>query len=227
MSCKGIIYYTDNRLDDKLANSVRGLISQSGLPIVSVSLAPLDFGLNISLPLKRDYLTMFKQILVGLWASTADFVFFCEHDVLYHPSHFEFTPKHNDVYYYNNNAVKWRLSDNKVVRYDCRWLSQICASRRILIEHYTRKIQMIEVEGNRLWKWRFEPGTKSGIDRYDTERWESDCPNIDVRHGRNLTGTARFDPDEFRDRPERSCPNFRELSLDKLDGWDNPWMLVS
>jgi len=221
MSCKGIIYYTDNRLDDRIASGVRRQIAASNLPIVSVSLKPLEFGKNICVPYRRGYLTLFKQILVGLWAAESDYIFMCEHDVLYHPSHFEFVPQRDDVYYYNNNAYKWNIKTGQVVSYDCWWLSQLCASRKILIEHYTRKIQIIESEGKKLWNWRFEPGTKRGIDTYQTRHWKSDHPNIDIRHGKNLTGMKRFHPSEFRGNPDKVCPNFKETSLDKLSGWNN------
>ena len=51
---------------------------------------------------------MFKQILAGLEALDTDIVFFCEHDVLYYPSHFDFRPLKKDVIYYNTNVWKVR-----------------------------------------------------------------------------------------------------------------------
>ena len=53
---------------------------------------------------------MFKQILSALEAQDTDIVYFCEHDVLYDPSHFEFTPPKKDVWYYNVNV--WKLDAN-------------------------------------------------------------------------------------------------------------------
>ena len=86
---KGIIYYTDNQLREPIFSIVQELISLSGLPITSVSLLPLDFGDNFVLSLKPGYITMIKQIIKALEQSKADLVYFCEHDVLYPPSHFD------------------------------------------------------------------------------------------------------------------------------------------
>ena len=83
---KGILYYTDNVLDEGLAETVRDHIKKVGLSIVSVSLKPIDFGKNIVFDGERGYLTMFKQILTGLKAHDSKYIFMCEHDVLYHPS---------------------------------------------------------------------------------------------------------------------------------------------
>src|SRR6185503_4541375 len=64
----GLIYYTDSRLEPGLANLVREQIKRgcNGHQVISVSLAPLDFGdFNIHVPYERGVLTMFKQILAG------------------------------------------------------------------------------------------------------------------------------------------------------------------
>lgn len=219
---KNIIYYTDNRLNRKLTNTVREHILKAGLPIVSVSLEPIDFGRNIHLKLKRGHSTLYKQILTGLKASDADVVFFCEHDVLYHPSHFDFTPKYRDVYYYDGNVVKYRLSDRKIIQYDCKWLSQICAYREHLIRHYTKRLKMIEA-GKKAWG--FEPGTGQSrlVDRYDAENYWGEYPCIDIRHGRNATGVNRMDPSEFKNK--KNCQNFRVVDIDDVKGWDKEFLM--
>src|SRR3972149_11579423 len=104
---KGIIYYTDNRLIEPLFSVCQKYILASGLPIVSTSLAPINFGKNIVVAGKPGYVTMVDQIVTALEASTADYVFFCEHDVLYHKSHFDCLPPKDDVYYYNMNNWRW------------------------------------------------------------------------------------------------------------------------
>lgn len=213
---KEIIYYTDNTLDNKwLGSLVKEYILKSNLPILSVSLKPIEFGKNIHYIGKRGHSNMFKQILTGLKESTAEYVFLCEHDVLYHPSHFDFVPKRDDIYYYNNNVWKYKPVTGKIIGYDCRWLSQICASREILISHYEKKMEFIEA-GQRAYG--FEPGTKnSKIKDYNTEWWESDHPNIDIRHGRNFTGTARMSQSEFRDKS--TCRNWKEIKITDITGW--------
>lgn len=82
---KGIVYYTDNRLDPLIAQACQRQLDAAagGRQIVSVSLQPLAWAENIVLPLERGYLTMFRQILAGIEASRADVIFLAEHDVLY------------------------------------------------------------------------------------------------------------------------------------------------
>lgn len=214
---KGIVYYTDNKLDEKILKKCQEQILKSELPIVSVSLHPLDFGTNITLPLERGYLTMFKQILAGLEASTADIIFFCEHDVLYHPSHFDFTPS-DKKYYYNTNVWKVRTTDGHAMRVDdCRQLSGLCAYRDTLITHYKERIRRVEAEGFSR-KMGFEPGThnrKERVDDIKSEKWESEYPNIDIRHSQNLT-SSRWSPEEFRD--QRYTIGWREAK--EVEGWD-------
>jgi hypothetical protein len=200
---KGILYYTDNQLNLKIARRVQKQLNSIGLPITSVSLKPMPhFGRNIHLPLRRSYITMFQQILAGLESMTEDIVFFCEHDVLYHPSHFDFTPSDQNLYYYNTNV--WRYnSDTKVyVRTDdCRQVSGLCGYRKLLIEHYRKRLELIEKQGFSR-KMGFEPGTHGREERVDdikSEKWESEFPNIDIRHGSNLT-ESKWKPEDYRNK---------------------------
>jgi hypothetical protein len=207
---KGIVYYTDNRLDPKIMVAVQEQLKKIGLPITSVSLKPLDFGENIVLPLERGHLTMFKQILAGLEASKADIVYFCEHDVLYHPSHFEFTPPRKDVYYYNENTWKVDKETGRALFYYCKQTSGLCTYRDLAIQHYKERIKRVEAEGRFPRRMGFEPGTHSppnGVDHYKAEAYWSEVPNVDIRHEGNLTAN-RWSQDQFRS--QRSCRGWTE-----------------
>lgn len=218
---KGIVYYSDNRLNLKIAKACQRNLKKIGLPIVSASLKPMDFGQNIHLPLKRGVLTMCKQILAGLEKSTADIIFLAEADVLYHPSHFEFTPEKTDVYYYNTNVWKVRASDGHSLKVDdCKQLSGLCAYRELLITHFKERIRRIEVEGFTR-KMGFEPGTHrrpERVDDYRAESWQSDWPNIDIRHDGNMTA-SRWRKDQFRN--QRYTKGWTEARADQIEGWDN------
>ncbi|MEX0909999.1 MAG: hypothetical protein WDZ75_01760 [Candidatus Paceibacterota bacterium] len=196
---KNIIYFTDNRLDEKIDREVRAQLLSIGLPIVSASLQPMDFGKNIHLPLQRGYETYFKQILAALEASTSDVIFFCEHDVLYHPSHFDFDPPRKDTFYYDHNWWKVRLPDGHAVHWDADQVSGLCAYRELLIPHY-RKI--VEEFNRDKFNRRFEPGSGTHSDS-----WKCAEPAVDIRYDSNLT-RSKWSLADFRDK--RTAKNFQE-----------------
>lgn len=209
---KGIIYYTDNQLDPVIFNKCRkhlfNIARKLALPVVSCSLKPINFGKNIVLDLKRGYLTMFKQQLAALEASTADIIFFCEHDVLYHPSHFEFTPSKRDAFYYNQNWWKIR-SDGLAVHWDADQVSGLCVYRDKAIEFYRQRIKDFEADN---FDRKFEPESGEG-----SEVWWSPFPIIDIRHRGNLTYN-KWGLDDFRKK--ETAVNFQESTVDKIPGWE-------
>jgi len=215
---KGIVFYTDNKLALKIGRRVQNNLRKMNLPISSVSLKPMGhFGNNIHLKRKRGYLTMFHQILTGLEASKAKIIFFCEHDIIYHPSHFEFVPERSDIFYYNENVYKVRTDDGYAVHYPCRQTSGLCAYRDLLIKHYRKRIDVVEAWGYSN-KIGFEPGThsrKERIDDYKSEGWMSEYPNIDLRHKGNLT-PSRWSPDKFRNKPKIW------IETNDIPGWGDP-----
>ncbi len=223
---KGAIYYTDFNVDDTVAEYVRQSIKVGIKRIVSVSLnKPVELGDNITLQAERGYLTMFKQILLGLEALETDIVFFTEHDVMYHPSHFDFVPPSKDKYYYNTNVIKLRLEDGFTVKVDdCRQLSGLCAYRDLLVAHYRERIRRVEEEGFSR-KMGFEPGTHNRAERVDdikSEIWQSEYPNIDIRHGKNMT-SSRWSPDQFRN--QKFTKGWTEGTLDGIPGWEDLQLL--
>lgn len=215
---KGCVYYTDNRLEDQIAQAVRNQIAAAGpdFDIVSVSLQPIDFGRNFVLDAERGYLTMFRQILMGLEQSQADIVFLTEHDVIYHPSHFQFVPPRKDIFYYNENTWKVDADSGQAVFYYTKQTSGCCAYRELLLEHYRKRVERVQAEGFTR-RMGFEPGCHQyprGVDHYSAERWMSSIPNIDVRHGSNLT-QSRWRKDQFRS--QKSCQGW--TLADEVPGW--------
>lgn len=226
---KGIIYYSDNKLLEPISSLVQKYISASCLPIISVSLKPMVFGKNITLDLSPGFLTMLKQIETGLEASTSEYVFFCEHDVLYPLSHFDFVPKRDDIFYYNANIWRWKYPENLAITYDrLISLSSLCVNRKFALDHYKRRLEKIhelKLEGDKshepLWarRWGYEPGTKKikrgGFNDDDFETWRSKDPMIDIRHGKTFS-QSKVTLDSFTHRPT----NWRETTLDKIPSWD-------
>ena len=218
---KGVVYYTDNLCEERLASAVRQKLvmetTPRGIPIVSVSLKPLpDFGENYVVNGERGVLTMFKQILLGLEKSTADVVFLCEHDVLYHPSHFEFTPPQPDIYYYNENTYKVDGFTGRALFYYTKQTSGLCAYRKLLVEHYQKRVAKVEKDGFSR-HMGYEPGCHTpprGVDNYKAERWMAPFPNVDVRHTTNLTA-SRWSQDQFRNA--NACLGWK--LGDSVPGW--------
>jgi len=217
---KGVVWYTDNRLDPTIAGACQRQLTKAvnGHEIVTVGLKPLDFGdiRVVMARLERGYLAMFRQILAGLKVSNADVVFFCEHDVAYHPSHFDFTPPSDQIVYYNENVWKVNAETGDALFYYTKQTSGLCAYRELLIEHYQRRVALVEEKGFSR-KIGFEPGSHNRAERVDdlkSESWMSEHPNIDIRHGGNLT-PSRWRQDQFRN--QRSCRGWKES--DSVPGW--------
>jgi hypothetical protein len=217
---KGIIYYTDSILDDKIAVPCRKQILKANLPIVSTSLKPLDFGKNIVLNLERGWEAYFRQILTALENSESDIIFFCEHDWLYHTSHFDFTPPLKDVYYYNDNWWRVCYSDGLAVNYETHLVPAICAYKEILLEHYRKTVEVLEknnFNSELVYSIGFEPGThtrKEKVVSYKSEGWMSEFPIIDIRHMTNAT-RSKWKQSDFRS--QRNCKNWKET--DYIEGW--------
>ena len=227
---KGIIYYTDNKLAEPILSIVQDEIKKTNLPITSVSLSPINFGRNFVLPIKPNYIAMVKQITKALEESSADIVFFCEHDVLYPPSHFDFTPPKDNIFYYNSHVWRWAYPTDLAITYDrLISLSGLCVNRKFALNHYhlrLKKIEELQVSNDDKrhepqWarRWGYEPGTKKikrgGFSDDDFETWKSEIPLIDIRHGKTFS-QSKVTLDSFIHKPE----NWQETTIEKIQGWD-------
>lgn len=205
---KSIIYYTDNQLNLKIARTVqkqlRSIANDKGMLIYSASLKPMTFGdKNTVINEKRGYLAYFKQIVAALESSTSEYVFFCEHDVLYHPSHFDFTPPTKDKFYYNLNVWRLKYPEDFAVTWEAPQVAELCCSRELALDFYKKRLAEYEADPEHFDR-KFEPG---GRDSNLKETWWSAEPNIDIRHGDNLT-KSKWSIDDFRDKT--TCINWKE-----------------
>lgn len=200
---KGLVYYTDNSINEEILDVVQKqlLHCANGHELVSASLKPIDFGKNVVLDLQRGHLAMFKQILAALEASTADIVFFVEHDVLYPKEHFDFIPPKQDVFYYDLNWWKVRTSDGKALHFKAKQVSGMCVYRAAALDHYRNRAKAVENNGFSLRRG-FEPGTHRpprGLDNYTSEEWMAARPHVDIRHDKCLSWT-RYKPEQYRNQ---------------------------
>lgn len=219
----GIIYYTSNRLKAEIKAGCWKQIEQSGLPIT----------VNDKVVGAIGALSMFNQILDCLERSKEDYVFFCEHDILYHPSHFKFMPPQDNTFYYNINVWRWDYYSNKVITYDqIASVSGLCVNRELAVEFYRKRLKIIAERGyaaiptfgNPAWarSMGYEPGkfNKEG-ERAQKDEWRSEYPNIDIRHTRAMT-IPKMNIADFK----RVSSNWKEDVIENLPGWNKPWELV-
>jgi hypothetical protein len=176
---KAIVYFTDSRLEEELDEAVRKQIlkAANGIPIISVSQTPIDFGKNICVGIRpRNYLNLYRQLLTGIKATKKDsIVFTCEHDVFYHPSHFEFVPPKNDRIYYNTKRFYWRRNqDFFLSAIGKRALSQGAGYREVFLAHAKGQVTTREIG--------FDASCTGSFSSF-----ESKCSNIDIRHGGNFS----------------------------------------
>ncbi len=211
---KSIIYFSDGCPEKAILEMCQKQLKQSGLPIVNCSLVPMDFAdKNILLHLTRGYETYFRQIITALENSSADTIFFCEHDVLYPKSHFDFTPPTKDKFYYNQNWVKIDWPYTKGVTWNADQVSGLCCDRELALDWYVKKldyylncpVKTIDKNrslGDRDWDRKFEPG--SGTDF--TESWRSEEPYVDIRQASTVT-KSKWSISDFRDK--KSAKNLK------------------
>jgi glycosyltransferase involved in cell wall biosynthesis len=202
-----IIYYTDSQLEPRLASAVRKQLRKAAgpIPIISVSQEPLDFGVNINVgPKLKTYQSLYEQLLVGLTAAPEGSIcYLCEHDVFYHPSHFAQIPKRDTHAYFNRNRYHYTLGAKSFLpARGKRALSQCVARREMLIDHCKERLALWEAgEPNRM-KIRFF-------------NFSSERPNVDIRHGDNLT------PDgDYKRKYRRGIKQEGEAC--NLPGWGSP-----
>jgi len=200
---KCVIYYSDCRLDPTIMQAVQKklLKSLNGNELISITLKPIDFGRNIVLPLQRSHLSMARQQLAGLEATTADVIFFAEHDCLYPKEHFYFTPPRKDIFWYDLNWWKVRTSDGQALHFKAKQVSGLCAYRDILIDYYRKRVAMIEI-GEIGGRRHFEPGghhrdAYNKLTNLGFDTWFSEIPYVDIRHDTTVTRNI-FDPSGYR-----------------------------
>lgn len=212
---KSAVYYTDHNLPPALAAMCKAQLRRAAKNVEIVTVA-LDhaagFGdREIVMTGPRGVLTMHYQIMAGLEKADGDCVFLVEHDVLYHPAHFDFEPDRQDVFYYNPNVWHARYPDGFSVFYDARQVSGLCASRDLLLDYYAKRIVQLKADG---FNRHYEPGLHQTVGGQLVQDRSSAAPNVDVRHGANLTGD-KWSPADFRN--PRHAHGWQEG--DAVPGW--------
>lgn len=214
----GLVYYSDGHAPTDILKAAQRQIQSccNGHELVSVTLIPMTFGRNTVMNKERGYLTMFEQILEGIEQSKAEVLFLVEHDVLYHPSHFDFIPPRRDTFYYDENKWMVHARTGHALFYNHMSTSMLCAYRDLLLEHYRLRVEKVKREGFSR-SFGFEPGSHKpprGCDNYGREAYWAKFPSIDLRHDANLTPN-RWRKDQFRNQKQL----YAWQESDSVPGW--------
>lgn len=221
---KRILYLTDNSIDKTLQETCKNnLLRVAGdIPIISVSQGPYNLGQNIDVGnIGRSWRSLYYQLICGLeLMQPEDICFIAEHDVLYSKDHFDFIPKEESVFYYNDNMLLLEWTNRKGLEGAFSFwpgrlaLSQLCSYAGPHLENINLKLELIDKGIKIAKRFRYEPGyappemlklaeraTKGHysigpifdkfIEANKHEVWKSENPNIDIRHGGNFTGPRR------------------------------------
>jgi hypothetical protein len=172
-SMKTILYLTDNTLDPAIADVCQKILVREakGMPIVSVSQKPIDFGPNVCVgEIGRSWLSLYKQIIAGLEAVKTEFIGIAEHDCLYTSEHLSWTPTDSGVFYYNTNCwlVQWGGNHPELNGMYSFWhvfppriaLSQLVCSKDILLRSTQEVLELLNMglETPKGKRWFGEPG---------------------------------------------------------------------
>ena len=189
-----ILYYTANLISDFFAENVRDHLRSFGLPIVSVSHKPIDFGENICIgEAEVSNYTVYRQILIGAQRAETKYVVCCEDDSLYVPEHFTVEPP-EDTLVYNNN--RWNLNTYFYYYRDRAGMCMCVAPRELMIEVLEKRFEKYpEPIERRKFKGFGEPGRYEdllGLPPVKMETFKTADPTVTFNHRPSLGGKRRI-----------------------------------
>ena len=125
-----------------------------------------------------------------------------EHDVLYHPSYFEFVPKGLEDFCYNTNVWQLDVETKKALFRKSKRTSQLVVYREALVDYFEIFMEHIKKRGYRN-RFGIAPLTHAncGVEKYHLKVFKSQFPNIDIRHKDNFTKFVPTDEKLFDEIP--------------------------
>jgi len=209
-----VIYYTCNHIQGYFADNIRDRLLKvcEGIPIISVSHRPLNFGKNICVgDIGISTYNIYKQILIGAKEADTKFLAMAEDDCIYTLSHFSHRPLDDETFSYNTN--RWNLDPSGVYFHRVRAGMCMCiAPREFLIKTLESRFDkfptILPKEELRGWG---EPGrdrpNKMLHEDIKLELFESAVPTICFNHYTGLGGRRRM--------------MGKDTVVEKLDPWGN------
>jgi len=203
---KTIIYYTANRESESLNKLVRDTLMDAadGMPIISVSQEPIDFGQNICVgDVGFTCHNSVRQVWLGAMAATTRYVALAEADCLYPQEHFRYKPHNDKNFWYDRNV--WILSEMGFTECRKTSIAGITVNREKLIRSINSSLK-----GRDLW---YRKDTKHNIPRaYKRHGWHScwtEQPIVMIDHKNGMH--------PIHEPLKGENKYFREISYDTID----------
>lgn len=195
-----IVYYTSNWLDERnpyfLTNTRKYLLEAAkGLPIISVSQKPIDFGENYYIgDVGRSHLNLYYQILTGAKMAKTKYVAMAEDDILYSYEHFHTYLPEKDKFAYNMSRwsiYTWSKPPIFSFKANRMVVNSLIAKRDMLVEALEERFERLNIllkEGKKeediIHTWG-DPGRYEkllGVTERETEEFWSVDPNVVFSH---------------------------------------------
>jgi len=215
-----LIYYTSNRVDDSFADKIRHSLASFGLPIISVSQKPLDFGYNISIgDIGASIYNIYKQVLVGAKEAKTKYVACCEDDALYNEEHFQHRPT-DGAFAYNLN--RWNANHDLFFWRRKANMSMCIASTELMVDTLEKRFEKfpnpLSREKGELIGFG-EPGRFEehlGLPVVGIDKFKSLTPTIVFNHRPSVGGVRII---HRRDKIRRELPYWGKAT----ELWEQYW----
>lgn len=189
-----IVYYTANVINASFYEQTKAQLELAAgdLPIVSVSMKPIELGVNTVIDTKRSHVNIYRQLLIGAKMADTKYIATAEDDVLYSPEHFKYRPSPGKFAY---NTGTWMIFTWGEPMFSQkiggrRNLTSLICEREALIKTLEERFAKYPDEEDvdlRIWA---EPGKYEGhlgITQVESETFYTNPPNIIFSHDRSLS----------------------------------------
>lgn len=193
---KGVIIYvsSNKEMPEFEGRIIKNLKENCSLPIISVTQKPLELGTNIVVgaDIGVSGFNMFRQVLIGMKASDADYVISCEADTVYPPDYFKFIPPRLDVAYRNRNL--YVMGQHRKYFYK---KEEGATHAQIVGREYYIKILEKLFEGALEWsptEKNFPKERNGKNDVFDhIEYWDTDNPVVQIKTSQSMRNFTHSD----------------------------------
>lgn len=194
-----LLYYTANLIGDGFMKRIQDHLTQIsgiGLPIISVSQKPIDFGQNICVgDIGHSVYNVYKQVLIAAEAAKTTFVACVEDDALYTTEHFAFRPPDDAFYYdiarYNvyHKGVFYHHRKRIVMSMCIAPTELMVNTLRLRFEKYPNLLPPSELSNF------VEPGRheeEMGLPKVKLGTFSTSPPPLTINHKRSLAGLRHW-----------------------------------